>query len=86
MWRQVITQVTRCAHAAVGAGLAQLADFADKRVNLLLLPDDNLVELIQQIFGEAGLDLQFHQALVGCVCVFHPSIGPERDNHPHEHY
>ena len=65
MRRQFVAQVARCAHAAIGAGLAQLAQFADQQVDLLLLAHDDFVELIELVFGEAGLDFQLGQALVG---------------------
>ena len=64
MWGQLIGQAAKAARAAVGCLLSQLADFADKRINLLLLLKNGLVELLHQVFGEAGLDFKVHQTFV----------------------
>ena len=64
MWGQLIAQAAKAARAAVGCLLAQLADFADKRINLLLLLKNGLVELLHQVLGEAGLDFKVHQTFV----------------------
>ena len=43
-------------------------------VYLLLLADDDLVELFQQVVGEAGLDLQVQQAAFDVLRVIHGAI------------
>ena len=44
--------------------------FADQRVDLRLLANDDLVEFVEQVFGKAGFDLEFGQALGGVLeCV-----------------
>lgn len=78
MRRQLIPQVARGAGPfRRGALLAQLQDLADQAVNLVLLAHDDLVEPVDRVFIEAGLDLQFGQALVGGVGVLHAPIGHE---------
>ena len=70
--RQFITQASKATRAAVRRLLAQLAHLTDERIDLLLLWKDGVVELLHQVFGEAGLDFKRHQALVyvgvGHVC------------------
>ena len=69
MRRQFFTQVAHRAGAPVRDLLPELADLASQGVDLLLLAKDDLVQLIQQVFAEAGLDLQLGQALFGsCGC------------------
>ena len=67
---QLVAQAGEPARAAVWRLLAQLAHLANERINLLLLLKNSLVELLHQVFGEAGLDLKVHQAFV-CVGVWH---------------
>jgi hypothetical protein len=67
---QLVAQAGEAARATVWRLLAKLADFTNERINLLLLLKDGLVELLHQIFGEAGLDFQVHQAFV-CVVMWH---------------
>lgn len=64
MRRQVIPQAAYVAWQAIICRLAQFSHLADQQINLLLLANDDLVELLQQVFGETGLDLQLGQALV----------------------
>jgi hypothetical protein len=61
---QLVTQAGETARATVWRLLAQLTDFANERINLLLLLKNGLVELLHQVFGEAGLDLKVHQSFV----------------------
>ena len=74
--RQFIPQATKTAAAAIGRVLTQLAHLADERVDLLLLLKNGLVELLDQVFGKAGLDFKVHQAFVnvgvghGVVCFY----------------
>lgn len=85
--RQVIAQVARRTSAPVIGRLAEFCDFTQQRVDLLLLADDDLVKLLQQVFGKCRLDLQVNEALlnvigsrrgvVRVVQVFHDAIGPE---------
>ena len=74
---QVVAQIARHANALAWGGLSKVADLSNQRVDLLLLADDDLVQLIQQVFGEAGFDLKINQALFGVVGVFHACIGHE---------
>jgi hypothetical protein len=55
--------------------LAQPLDFAQQRVDLLLLTDDDLVSLVQQVLIEAGLDFQLGQAVV-CGVVGFSEVAP----------
>lgn len=43
--------------------LAQLGQFAAQQVDLALLPENSMVELVEQVVGQTGLDFQLHQAL-----------------------
>ena len=61
---QLIAQAGEPARPTIGRLLAQLAHFADQRIDLLLLLKNGLVELLHQVFGEAGLDLKVHQSFV----------------------
>ena len=70
MRRQVVAQIPRCAHSAIGAGLAQFSDRLDQHVNLLLLTHNDFVELVNLVFGVAGFDFQLGQAVVGVLCGF----------------
>jgi hypothetical protein len=67
--RQFIAQAGETTRAAVWRLLAQLAYLADERLDLLLLLKNGLVELLYQVFGEAGLDFKVHQAFINVgVC------------------
>ena len=70
MWRQVVAQIPRRAQPAIGARLAQFGDRLDQLVDLLLLPHDDFVELVNLVFGVAGFDFQLGQAVVGVLCGF----------------
>lgn len=74
MRRQFVPCPSECA-ASVGDLLAELRDFTDQRVDLLLLANDDLVQLVEQVFIEAGLDLQVGQAMVDDVGRLHAAIG-----------
>lgn len=63
MRRKFVAQVTRSAQTAVGAGLTQRGHRFDQQVNLLLLPYDDFIELVNQVFRIAGFDFQFNHAL-----------------------
>lgn len=54
-----------------------MGDFTNQPVNLLLLTVDGHVQLLQQVVGVAGLDLEFGQALVGGVGMGHAAIGQD---------
>ena len=73
MWGQFITKATKATCAAVGRLLAQVAHFANECLNLLLLLKNGLVELLDQVFGETGLDLKIHQSFVD-VGVWHVQV------------
>ena len=80
MRRQVVAGPAERAAARFGHLLAQPLDFAQQRVDLLLLADNDQVQLVEQVFVEAGLDLQLGQAVVGGVVGFgriHAPIGHE---------
>src|SRR3989338_8258977 len=69
--RQVVAGAGRGGGAGLGQLPAQLADLAQQEVDLLLLADDDLVEFVQQVFAEAGLDLQVGQAFFNLGGGFH---------------
>ena len=86
MRRQIVAKIS-AACAAPPAGLCgslpKLGHFAHQEVNLLLLPHNDLVELIDQVFGKAGLYFQVCQALLDVLAppevvllMFHDRIGP----------
>jgi len=81
MRRQLISQAAKAACLWLGGLLAQAFDLAHQAVDLVLLAHDDGVELIEQVFGEAGLDLEVGQSLFGAVFgrvgVFHVRIGRE---------
>ena len=60
---QLIAQIALWHQPFVGALLAQELHFTRQVVNLVLLPGDDLVELVEQILSEAGLYFQIDQAL-----------------------
>jgi hypothetical protein len=77
MRRQVIPQTARRGDTAIRRRLLlQIGDLADQGVDLLLLAHDDAVEFVEQVFGEAGLDLELGQALV-CAVGFHGAIGQD---------
>jgi hypothetical protein len=80
--RQVVAQVALCPAVAfalpIGHLLAQPGHLADQLVDLVLLADDDLVELVEQVFGVGGFDLKVCQALVTDVGVLHAPIGHEK--------
>ena len=59
--------VTDIAHlgptARFGQAVTHLAQFVHQGVNLQLLAIDLCIELVQQIFGETGLDFEINQAV-----------------------
>ena len=81
MRRQLIPQAAKSSRLRLGGLLAQAFDLALQAIDLVLLAHDDGVELIEQVFGEAGLDLEFGQSLLsavfGRVRVFHAPIGRE---------
>jgi hypothetical protein len=74
MRRQFVAQIERCCTASFWNLLAQTPQLAGKIVNLLLLAVNDEVELIEQIFGVAGLDLQVVQALLKVGGILHCAI------------
>ena len=56
--------------------LSQLGQLTHQRVNLLLLANYHPVELVEQVFGKTGLDLQRCQSLACDVLWRHSAIGP----------
>ena len=81
MRRQVIARPVEPAAAAaqVGYQLTKPFDLAHKRVDLLLLANDDLVQLVEQVFVEASLDFQLGQAVVsGVHCCIECEIQRER--------
>ena len=78
---QLIAQAAKAACAAIGRLLAQLADFANERINLLLLLKNGLIQLLHQVLGKARLDFKVHQTFVNVgvwhslICVFCQIMG-----------
>ena len=68
MRRQLVPHITRPLRLGLGRLLAQVQHFADKRIDLGLLADDDLVEFVDQVFSKAGLDFECGQALVRLCC------------------
>src|SRR5687768_12602240 len=79
MRRQFVARMARA--PAFGHLLAKLRELLDEPVDLLLLPVDRQVELVEQVVGEARLDLQVLDAAFQCVCVFHAPIGQDDLSH-----
>ena len=52
-----------------------MRDFAEQRVDLLLSANDDLVQLVEQVFIEVGLDLEVGQAMVDGVGSLDAAIG-----------
>jgi len=76
MRRQIISQTARRSDPTLcSRPWSQISDLANQNIDLLLLADDVLVEFVEQVFGEAGLDLEVGQALFHVVGLFHGSIG-----------
>ena len=70
--------------ASFGRLLPQLLYMSDQTVDLLLLSIDHNIEFFEEIFGKAGLDLEFGQAgfdgntLVGSgIWLAHQDIGTD---------
>ena len=80
MGRQLVAQVARGRAAALGHLLALAQQFSGEVVNLLLLAINGEIELIEQIFGVAGLDLQIVQALFEGGGILHGAIGTQSGN------
>lgn len=74
MRRQFVAQIARCRAASLWNLLAQMQLLAGKVVNLLLLAVDDEVELIEQVFCVAELDLQVVQALLKVGRILHSAI------------
>jgi hypothetical protein len=64
MRRQIVTQITRCAHPTVRARLTQTRNLVDEQIDLLLLSNDHFIQLVDLVFGVAGFDFERSQALV----------------------
>ena len=77
MRRQFVPCPSECRAASVGDLLAELRNFTEQRVDLLLLANDDLVQLVEQVFVEAGLYFKFSQAVIGGVGRLHAAIGHE---------
>ena len=60
---KLVSQIARAVGAGLGRLLAQLDDFVREPVDELLLLVDGQVQLIQQVFCEAGLDFQCFKPL-----------------------
>lgn len=80
---QVVAHATGGTNVFISVWLPERSDFSNQAVYLLLLADYDCVQLLQQVFGKAGLDFQIGQALINIACVlrvvqvFHARIGPE---------
>ena len=62
MRRQFIPQAAKTARSRITCLLLEKRKFPYQPIDLLLLPHDHQVQLIEQVFGEAGLDFQFGDA------------------------
>ena len=62
MRRQLIPQIALPRRLRLRGLLAQVQHFADQRVDLGLLADDDVVEFVEQVFGKAGFDFECGQA------------------------
>ena len=65
MRRQLVTQAAESGRLRLGLLLAQGGQLAHQQVDLALLHHDGFVEVVEQVFGEAGLDLQVGETLLG---------------------
>lgn len=77
MGRQLVAQVAGPGAAALGHLLPELDELLDQAVDLLLLSVYRQIQLIQQVFGETGLDFQILDAARERLGVFHGPIGQE---------
>ena len=80
---QFVAEAARGTNVFVSVWLPERSDLSNQAVDLLLLSNYHCVQLLQQVFGKAGLDFQIGQALINIACVlrvvqvFHARIGPE---------
>lgn len=58
----IVRQVAGLRLAAFLRLLAQFGQFASEQVDLALLPENSMVELVEQVIGQPRLDFQLHQA------------------------
>ena len=58
VWRQVIAQVAALTAAGLGHAVFEQHQLADQRVDLRLLANNDLVELLDQVFAVAGFDFK----------------------------
>ena len=77
VWRQIITRMLAADRAGLRHLPAQLDQLLLQAVDLLLLPVDREVELVQQVVGEAGLDLQFVYSVFEGSRRLHGPIGQD---------
>ena len=61
MRRQFIPRTPRLPGARFRQLITQLSDLPRQCIQILLLADDDLVELLHQVFGKAGLDFEICQ-------------------------
>lgn len=73
MRRQVITQAAPSVQCAFWRWLPKLGHLAQQQVNLLLLARNDLVQMLNQVFGVGGLDFKIRQALFCGVWICHTS-------------
>ena len=75
--RQLVAWSVRRAHILRNP-LPELGDIARQLLDLLLLTEDRVIQLVQKVLGEAGLDFQVGHPLFDVLWCFHGAIGPER--------
>ena len=75
MGRQFVARIARRAQAGLGRLLLQLPHLAHQELYLRLLAMDELVQVIDQVFGEAGLDLEIGEAAIDVLRGVHRRIG-----------
>ena len=64
MRRNLVAQITHLSTTTrLGQAVTHLAQLLNQRINLLLLAVDLCIELVEQVFGKTGLDLQVNQAV-----------------------
>jgi hypothetical protein len=64
MRRDFVAQVAQFGAATrLGQAVAHLPQLSNQRIDLLLLSVDLRIELVEQVFGKACLDLQVDQAV-----------------------
>ena len=75
MGRRLFSQAAKLRRLTAAGGLLKIRNLAGQAVDLLLLAHDHRVQPFEQVFREAGLDLQVREALVNCRRLGHGKFG-----------